>query len=227
MIELVFLLRFFKFFSIFIEEKLLKLGKYMKKLLCLLGLAVCCSSLFAYVTAKDIVYRVMPVNQFPVIFSASDLVSQEELPSNLDVPCQIQFGVAQSSGSLIARYTLLQEVKTYPNLDDEDLARQLAYEPLLVNYVKALTGRKIEFKELTRLKEDDAKRKFNADFAFTYFVTEPVARYSEGYHYLMLEFFFKKGIGLVVRGILGNDVMDFLMFDTPFLAAYNGFKFEE
>ena len=118
----------------------------MKKLLSLAGLFFCCSCLFAYVTAKDIVYRVTPVNQFPVVFSASDLVSQEDLPSNLDVPCQIQFGVAQSSGNLISRYTLLQEVKTYPNLDDEDLARQLAYEPLLVNYVKALAGRKIEFK---------------------------------------------------------------------------------
>lgn len=199
----------------------------MKKLLSLAGLFFCCSCLFAYVTAKDIVYRVMPVNQFPVVFSASDFVSQEDLPSNLDVPCQIQFGVAQSSGNLISRYTLLQEVKTYPNLDDEDLARQLAYEPLLVNYVKALAGRKIEFKNLTRIKDEDARRKFNADFAFTYFVTEPVSRYCEGYHYLMLEFFFKKGTGLVVRGILGNDVMDFLMFDAPFMAAYDGFKFED
>lgn len=72
--------------------------------------------------------------------------------------------------------------------------------------LRKISGKeKIVREDIKGLKKDDSKNKFNADFGFISLVDGGKTDYTKGYEHGIAEFYYKNGVGLVMRCFLSND----------------------
>ena len=99
--------------------------------------------------------------------------------------------------------------------------------------VSNITGIDPSEVSLSAFNDADVKQEFNGDFGCTGFFQDPQSDYADGYKYLMVEFFYKNGQGLVMRSFLFNDI-NFLglteqgiSVDSIWYQNYHTFEFME
>lgn len=88
--------------------------------------------------------------------------------------------------------------------------------------------------EIEEFDPSDAQNEFNADFGINVFCVAPPSPWAQGYLYMNIDFFGKKGQGLVMRTMLSNDARFFGVtedgtfdYSAPFFAMYHSFLFLE
>ncbi len=60
-------------------------------------------------------------------------------------------------------------------------------------------------KNVYHMNESDMKRKFNADYSITYFVSGGKSDFADEYKYMVVTFVYKKDLGIICQAILYSD----------------------
>lgn len=68
---------------------------------------------------------------------------------------------------------------------------------------------KILFESYSNYNDSDVANEFNGDFGCMTFIQNPQSGYSEGYKFMIAEYFYRNNQGIVMRVFLFNDI-DFI-----------------
>ena len=106
------------------------------------------------------------------------------------------------------RYTLFAQTGSI-----KDYKVQVAMWAMIV--VQNIAGDETSVQNSSAFKDDDVKKEFNDDYGLTSFVLGGKSDFTQGYKYVMINFFYKQPLGIVCQAILFNDIewtktMDFI-----------------
>lgn len=90
----------------------------------------------------------------------------------------------------------------------KDLGSDQKNDPFVFAQIclRQISGKeKITLEDIKGIKKDDVVSKFNANFAFLTVFDGGKTDYTKGYDYVIAEFYYKNGAGLVMRTFLSND----------------------
>lgn len=121
------------------------------------------------------------------------------------------------SSSYQVRYAFFKQ--TVPDRKDIRMVYAMCILPVIFNVAGYETD------QMANFNDSDVKNEFNGDFGSTVFIMDPESDFGSGYKYIMMDFFYKKNQGIVVRSILFND-LNFLQ-NRYFMEIYHSFKFHE
>lgn len=143
-----------------------------------------------------------------------------------------RFKITESEEEFDVIYYLTEDMQVIPNLSNNDVSvtqsfklgdGELRYslftdlggseDTLQIDYamwvfmcLSNIAGREVYGNEISSFNNSDVQAEFNGDFGCTSFIVSPSSEYSNGYSYMMVEFFYKKNQGLVMRAFLFNDL---------------------
>ena len=143
-----------------------------------------------------------------------------------------RFKITESEEEFDVTYYLTEDMQIIPNLSNNDVTvtqsfklgdGELRYslftdlggseDTLQIDYamwvfmcLSNISGREITGNQISVFNDSDVQAEFNGDFGCTAFIVSPSSEYSKGYSFMMVEFFYKKNQGLVMRTFLFNDI---------------------
>ena len=166
--------------------------------------------------------------EFDVIYYVTDDMQVLENKQNDDVSVTQTFSISRNNIDAEIRYSLFTDIGE----DDSDLKMQFA--ALVFMCINNIAGFEVPGNYISSFNDSDVKNEFNGDFGCTAFLQDPKSDYTEGYKYMMIEFFCKKNQGVVMRTFLFNDI-DFIglnengqiLADSIWFANYHTFAFME
>jgi hypothetical protein len=97
------------------------------------------------------------------------------------------------------RYTFFSQ-----NRKNTPLVRE-AYTTLVSSLVTVVSGQKNSPPPI-QYEDADVLEEFNGDFASTIFLVNPSSDYAKGFTYVLLGFYCKKDLGVVMQAVLFNDL---------------------
>ena len=86
-----------------------------------------------------------------------------------------------------------------------------------------IAGSEDAIQSVSLFKKDDVRSEFNADYGFTTTVPGKISDFTDAYDYIMINFYYKDGIGIMCQTILFNDLD--LFNDEDFFQTFHSFKF--
>lgn len=200
----------------------------MRKIISVFTLAVLtCFSLSAKINSPG--FKITESEEeFDVIyFQTEDMQPVESLENN-DVAITQSFSIEKNGYKGELRYSLFTDC----GISDDDLMVQYG----LWSYMCLCnaSGYEVPSSEIAQFSNSDVKEEFNGDLGCTAFIPQPQSEYGSGYNFMMVEFFYKKGQGLVMRSFLFND-FEFLgmnsdgsiLSNSALFSNYHTFKFME
>jgi len=104
-----------------------------------------------------------------------------------------------------------------------DVATQAGFWAYLVSM--NIAGDEKAIKNASKFKDEDVKAEFDADYGSTIFIADSASDYASGYKYIMANFYYKKGVGLMCQTILFNDLA--IVKTEEFNGIFHTFKFLE
>ena len=166
--------------------------------------------------------------EFDVIYYQTEDMEVAENLANHDLGITKTFTINKNGKSGEVRYSLFTDCggkKDY-------LDFQYASTTLLFLY--NIAGFEVPWQLIDEYKDKDVKKEFNGDFGCIAFIQDPKSEYAAGFKYMIVESFYKKKQGLVVRTFLFNDI-DFVGVnpngsispDSPLFSNYHTFRFME
>mgnify|MGYP003333689091 CR=1 FL=1 len=196
-----------------------------------LSIIVCIITLLIMLVGKPIfilIKRKESEEEFDVIyFQTEDMQPVESLENN-DVAITQSFSIEKNGYKGELRYSLFTDC----GISADDLMVQYG----LWSYMCLCnaSGYEVPSSEIAQFSNSDVKEEFNGDLGCTAFIPQPQSEYGSGYNFMMVEFFYKKGQGLVMRSFLFND-FEFLgmnsdgsiLSDSALFSNYHTFKFME
>jgi hypothetical protein len=100
-----------------------------------------------------------------------------------------------------------------------------AFVTYMITIVNNVAGYQLNTKQISAYQDKDVKNEFNGDFGFTVFMIDPKSDFGKGYKYIMINFFYKKGQGMVTQSLLFNDRN--IIEKSEFLEVFHSFRFHE
>ena len=201
----------------------------MKKyLLLLLSLFICSSVVNAEIAGSR--FKITESQEeFDVAYYVTDDMTVIGAKENDDVAITNSFTIKKNNLSGEVRYSLFTDTG---DGDDEDINAQYAMWVFMC--LNNIAGYEVDGSNISVFNDDDVKKEFNGDFGCTTFIMDPKSQYGEGYKYMDVEFFYRKGQGLVMRAFLFNDVAFLglnrdgtMSQDSPLFQNYHTFRFME
>ncbi len=167
-------------------------------------------------------------SEFDVIYYVTE--DMEVIPAleNNDVSITQAFSVEKNGYKGELRYSL------FTDCGDDDESLMIQYAMWVFMCINNAAGYEVPMDTISNFNDSDVSNEFNGDFGCTTFIQEPVSEFGEGYAYMMVEFFYKKNQGLVMRSFLFNEI-EFtgmnqdgsIAADSPLFTNYHTFKFME
>jgi hypothetical protein len=167
-----------------------------------------------------------------MLFAPSDVFEAQLIPAKqmirIDPPesdqLHTQFAYTDAEKTYQLRYTFFkQTAKT----EDMEVLR-FSYMTYAFAIMMNVSGGHLNTKNIRDFKDADVKKEFNGDFGTTVFIQEPDPEYSQGFKYLMLDFFVKINHGIVVRAILFKDAkFGNTIASAKFAPVYHSFRFKD
>ena len=160
-----------------------------------------------------------------VFFMLTPDMEEIENKENDDVAVTKSFKITKNGLEGELRYSLFADTGT----TKEDLKLQFAVWVFMC--LNNIAGYEVPGNTISFFDDNDVKKEFNGDFGYTTFLQNPKSGYAEGYKYIMAEFFYKDGQGIVMRAYLFNDInfagitKDGIAEDSPLFSNYHTFKF--
>ena len=160
-----------------------------------------------------------------VFFMLTPDMEEIENKENDDVTVTKSFKITKNGLEGELRYSLFADTGT----TKEDLNLQFAMWVFMC--LNNIAGYEVPGNTISSFDDNDVKKEFNGDFGCTTFLQNPKSGYAEGYKYIMAEFFYKEGQGIVMRAYLFNDInfagitKDGIAEDSPLFSNYHTFKF--
>lgn len=168
--------------------------------------------------------------EFDVMYYVTEDMKQIKNLENRDVAITQSFKVERNKLKGELRYSLFTDVG---DTEDEDNLK-IEYATWVMVCLLNIAGYDLSPGSISRFNDSDVKAEFNGDFGCTAFIKNPKSDYGKGYKYMMVDFFYKKGQGLVMRVFLFNDMkfsgMDGkggISMESPLFVNYHSFKFME
>lgn len=166
--------------------------------------------------------------EFDLIYYLTEDMKVAENLDNNDVAITQSFSINKNGKSGEVRYSLFTDCGE----DDSDL--QIQYAMWVFMCINNIAGFEVPGNAISSFNNEDVKKEFNGDFGCTAFLQDPKSEYSNGFKYMMVEFFYKEKQGLVMRTFLFNDI-DFIGInangsispDSVWFTNYHTFKFME
>ena len=166
--------------------------------------------------------------EFDLIYYLTEDMDVAENLNNNDVAITKTFTINKNGKSGEVRYSL------FTDCDEDDAFLEMQYAMWVFMCINNIARYEVPDNAIRNFKNKDVKKEFNGDFGCTAFLQDPKSEYSKGFKYLMVEFFYKKKQGLVMRTFLFNDI-DFIGVkangkispDSVLFANYHTFKFME
>ena len=191
--------------------------------------------LFIFVAAGFCYADIMPgrfkitesESEFDLLYFVTPEMTVIEAEPNEDVNVTQAFLIQKNDIKAEVRYSLFTDTGT----STDNL--QMQYAMWVFMCVSNITGIDPSEVSLSAFNDADVKQEFNGDFGCTGFFQDPQSDYAKGYKYMMVEFFYKNGQGLVMRTFLFNDI-NFLglteqgiSVDSIWYQNYHTFEFME
>lgn len=168
--------------------------------------------------------------EFDVLYLVTPDMKAAKVKANKDVHVTQAFKINKNGKKGELRYSLFTDCGD-PN-DEEDFKVNYALQAITCAF--NVVGFEFPAEALTKFNDDDVKNEFNGDLGCTIFIQDPKSEYAKGYKYMTVEFFCKKGQGLVMRSYLFNDIAfvglnddGSISPDSPLFTNYYTFKFME
>ena len=166
--------------------------------------------------------------EFDLIYYLTEDMKVIENLDNNDVAITQTFSISKNGKSGELRYSLFTDCGE----DDNDL--QIQYAMWVFMCINNIAGFEVPSNSISSFNKEDVKKEFNGDFGCTAFIKNPKSEYTNGFKYMMVEFFYKEKQGLVMRTFLFNDI-EFIGInsdgsissDSPLFSNYHTFKFIE
>jgi hypothetical protein len=103
----------------------------------------------------------------------------------------------------------------------EDYRMQVQVWSIMV--ISNITGLETLPTDISAFNDDDVSEEFNADYGLTYFTNKSKTDFTEGYQYIMINFFYKKNLGIMCHAVLFNDLT--WVGSEDFLFIFHSFRF--
>ena len=114
------------------------------------------------------------------------------------------------------RYILFSQVDKVDNIE---LQVGIWATTVLLN----IAGIEDSIKSTAKLKKKDLKKDFNANYGITSFITDCKSDFNDKWKYLMVNFYYKKNIGIMCQILLFNDTET--LKTKEFETGFHSFKF--
>jgi len=182
-----------------------------------LGLAVIFAFLLAQAAFSTIIGLQFEPKAFDdktytiLIFDTEDQLKVKPLESQ-----SYDFAFRDKQGRYEVRYILFSQTGKI-----SDYKTQVAVWCTMV--IQNATGSDAALKNTSAFKDADVKAEFSADYGLTSFAKDTDSDFTEGYKFVMLNFFYKKDLGIICEAILFND-LDFAKTDD-FDKVFHSVKF--
>ena len=144
-------------------------------------------------------------------------VAKKDLPSGL----KIAYAFTNDRKTYQLWYSMFKQ--NDKNVTSDEL--MLGYGMYALAYIMNMSAVDLNPDAIQRFDDKDVKTDFNGDFGATVLIEYPKKEYCKAFNYMLVNFFCKKGQGLVVQTILFSDVN--IVSDNEFIDAFNSFKFKE
>lgn len=192
----------------------------MKKYIAAIIAACCIVFIYAEITNFTVHYeKTTSERDFDIVYYLHDFMDEISVRRNNDIPTTKAFAI--DNDRYEQRFTLFTDTGT------GDATRKMEYIMWALQYAEKAAGFELTVEDFEAFNDEDVLEAFNADFGHTCFVIDPESTYARGYKYMLLEFFCKKGQGIVMRTMLSNDGTVFTTPDENFMYAYHSFQFKE
>ena len=144
-------------------------------------------------------------------------VSKKDLPADL----KVDYAFTDAKKTYQLRYSTFKQ--NDKNVTDEDLT--LSFGVFALTYILNMYGiGDIDLSGIQRFDDADVQADFNGDFGTTAYIANPNPAYCKGYKYMLVNFYCKKGQGVVIQTLLFNDVSFF--GEEYIIEVFNSFKFK-
>ena len=144
-------------------------------------------------------------------------VAKKDLPSEL----KIDYAFTNARKTYQLWYSMFKQ--NDKNAANDDL--MLNYGMYAFAYLMNMSAADLNPDAIQRFDDSDVKIDFNGDFGATALIEYPKKEYSREFKYMLVNFYCKKGQGLVVQTILFSDVN--IVTDNEFIEAFNSFRFKD
>jgi len=185
----------------------------MKKSMLILVIVITGFSSFAEIRTPQFYLQQFDENSYVIAYP--DTMTQVE-----PKPCESQaydFAFYDNQGRYELRYILFSETGTI-----EDIKNQVNMWALMV--ISNIAGKEESIGDTTPFKDPDVKKEFNADYGLTSFIQNPQSDFGAGFKYIMVNFYYKSGVGLMCQTILFNNLN--VLKQQSFLSVFHSFRFE-
>ncbi len=129
------------------------------------------------------------------------------------------YAFRDKDGRYEIRYILFSQTDDIPDAGDYKVQAALWAVMVIGN----VTGDENAAQNTSAFNEEDVKSEFNADCGFTNFSIDGKTDFTEGYKFVMINFYCKRDVGIMCQTILFNDI-DFVK-DKLFIKIFHGFRF--
>jgi|GEM_PF-5282007 len=117
------------------------------------------------------------------------------------------------------RYTFFRQT----NRDDPNIRTPFAV--MMVPIIWNIAGREVT--NVNNFNDMEVGLAFNGDFGATIFIENPRSDFTEGFDYILLNFFYKNNQGFIVQSIFSNDPHFFTFENIVFSDIFHSFRFRD
>ena len=166
------------------------------------------------------------------IIAYADIIGAPFIPEEFDIE------IYQYPHMILIENPESQHIDTHYTFTDEEENYQLRYtffkqtnhdEPniraffsfwAMINMMNVAGHENIR---ISNFNDNDVKNDFNGDFGTTAFIQNPTSDFSDGYDFIMINFYYKNNQGIVVQSLMMNDLS--ITQSPVFLEVFNSFSF--
>lgn len=166
--------------------------------------------------------------EFDIIYYVTEDMKEVPPLKNNDVNITQSFAIEKNGVTGEVRYSL------FTDCGGDEKSLKVQYAMWVFMCVNNAAGYEVPPDAISNFNDADVKNEFNGDFGCTVFLQDAVTEFGDGYKYMVIEFFYKKDQGLVMRTFMFNEV-EFtgmnqdgsIAADSPLFTNYHTFKFME
>lgn len=180
-----------------------------KKILSLIFLMILCQSTFAVIMAPSFRYGNLDESAYTI--TVDDNIKMIRVKKSRSQT--YHYALRAKNRSYEIRYILFSQTKDF--LDNEvALQVGMVFTPVLLNIAGGSDG----ISDSVTFDTEDVNKDFNADYGLSFFIKDCRTDFRGKWHYLLVNVYYKKGVGIVFQTIHFNylDTLASDEFDTGF-----------
>lgn len=185
----------------------------MLKKIVILGLLITTNLLFSEIIGVHFSNEEFAEDTYVIRYNPEEqrLLEPELLQSH-----RYNYGIEDLNKNYLIRYILFSETPEVVN-------QELEFSTMALTSLLNIHGSDEYSNNTSAFRPEDVKNEFNADMGFTNFAVDIKSDYAGEYKFIMTNYFYKKGIGVMCQTIQFNDI-EFTKTEK-FFEIFHGFNF--